>query len=200
MTPKDCLAVMLSCGDRVTETVVKKVLEAEGVGFGCHGNPHLLVDKPVGWAMLDHEDIRSDRCLIVSDNYCPAYQMDLLAQEPAGLVAFSNVEDLLLSLHMVRLGHQIRPRVVTPLTPAERRVLCLTAYGLTNKAIAVRRNVSERTVKNILHSCYIKLNLKTRVQVAHYYFGNWHLLREWKLPEHISTIMPMVPKLRDFST
>ena len=55
------------------------------------------------------------------------------------------------------------------LTAGEMRVVELLVRGARNKEIADRLTVSESTVKNHLHSIYIKLNVRSRRELA-----RWH--------------------------
>jgi DNA-binding CsgD family transcriptional regulator len=48
------------------------------------------------------------------------------------------------------------------LTSAQREVLLLAAEGLTNAAIALRRNSSQHTVANLLAAAYAKLGIAGR--------------------------------------
>lgn len=122
----------------------------------------------------------------MSRNHCPAYRLDLLEGGPAALIYPKNSQTILSTLTLVSQGETVHPTVHTPLTPAERYTVRYTARGHTNKEIAKVRNISEGRIKNILSVVYGKLNLKSRVQLAHYYYGNWHLLPGWTPPEHIS--------------
>jgi DNA-binding NarL/FixJ family response regulator len=54
------------------------------------------------------------------------------------------------------------------LTPQERRILDLIAEGLTNREIAERIHLAERTVKNYVSHILAKLGMKHRTQVALY--------------------------------
>ena len=56
------------------------------------------------------------------------------------------------------------------LTPRELEVLRLVSDGTTDKEIAARLNISQRTVKNHLHNILAKLQLQNRVQAAAYAF------------------------------
>ena len=58
------------------------------------------------------------------------------------------------------------------LTPSELRVLIMVAQGYTDKQIASRFNLSERTVRNHVYYILLKLNLKNRTQAALYAWRN----------------------------
>jgi two-component system, NarL family, nitrate/nitrite response regulator NarL len=55
------------------------------------------------------------------------------------------------------------------LTTAETRVVELVVTGARNKEIAEQLHLSESTVKNHLHSIYLKLNLESRRQLVEWY-------------------------------
>lgn len=59
------------------------------------------------------------------------------------------------------------------LSPQEQRILPLVAEGLTNKEIALRLDLSEKTVKNYLANIYSKLQIGRRSQVAAMYAGSF---------------------------
>ena len=59
------------------------------------------------------------------------------------------------------------------LSPQEQRILPHVAEGLTNKEIAQRLDLSEKTVKNYLANIYSKLQIGRRSQVAAMYAGSF---------------------------
>jgi DNA-binding NarL/FixJ family response regulator len=58
------------------------------------------------------------------------------------------------------------PEAFTQLTPREQEVLQLIATGCSNREIAQKLYISERTVKNHVNSLLRRLNLRDRTQVA----------------------------------
>lgn len=59
------------------------------------------------------------------------------------------------------------------LSPQEQRILPHVAGGRTNKEIAQRLDLSEKTVKNYLANIYSKLQIRRRSQVAAMYAGSF---------------------------
>jgi len=57
---------------------------------------------------------------------------------------------------------------VEELTPQERKILDLVAEGLTNRQIAERIHLAEKTVKNYVSNILMKLGLARRAEVAAY--------------------------------
>ena len=84
-------------------------------------------------------------------------------------------EDIDFSLSVLRIngGVVIRPRNpeqvpvdAQPLTDREREVLSIVAEGYSNKLIAARLGISERTVKNHLTYIMIKLRASDRTHAV----------------------------------
>ena len=180
------LTVRVQCGDGMFKQSFERWLEAEGLQVCEDGGFHLLVDRPAGWLILEHSSFDFGRSIILSDNLCPSYQLDLLDKRPAALVRLANGDELLPALELVQAGRTIYPNVTTPLTPTERKTLRLVAFGYTNLEIADARDVTVPTVKRSLHEIYRKLNLCSRVEATHYYLDNWHLIRNWQKPPFVT--------------
>lgn len=66
------------------------------------------------------------------------------------------------------------PETVSALNSRERNILLLTAEGQTLKHIACSLNISESTIKNILSTCYKKLNVKNKTQAIMKLYGIEH--------------------------
>jgi two-component system, NarL family, response regulator DevR len=67
--------------------------------------------------------------------------------------------------------HRIREQptedpALAQLTDQERRILLLIAEGLTNRQIAERMFLAEKTVKNYVSSLLAKLGMERRTQAA----------------------------------
>ncbi|MGA8016915.1 MAG: response regulator transcription factor [Candidatus Dormiibacterota bacterium] len=71
-----------------------------------------------------------------------------------------------------RVLARLRGEVVTPgdiindLTPQERKILALVAEGMTNRQIAERVHLADKTVKNYVSNILMKLGLERRAEVA----------------------------------
>lgn len=61
---------------------------------------------------------------------------------------------------------EAQPPPAHPLTRSELEVAILVANGLTNKEIARIRFKAERTIDNQIQSCYNKLGINSRVELA----------------------------------
>jgi len=68
-------------------------------------------------------------------------------------------------LHRLRQGSDRDP-LTQHLTPKEEQVLGLVAEGLTNRQIAERLGVAEKTVKNYVSTLLSKLHMQRRTQAA----------------------------------
>jgi DNA-binding NarL/FixJ family response regulator len=98
------------------------------------------------------------------------------------LTSFADDEALFSSIMAGASGYAVTARVlarlrgeatvpsdgVAELTPQERKILDLVAEGLTNRQIAERIHLAEKTVKNYVSNILMKLGLARRAEVAAY--------------------------------
>jgi DNA-binding NarL/FixJ family response regulator len=70
-------------------------------------------------------------------------------------------------LERIRRGPEEDPRVAH-LTEQERRILDLLAEGLTNRQIAARMYLAEKTIKNYVSNLLMKLGMDRRTEAAVY--------------------------------
>jgi len=70
-------------------------------------------------------------------------------------------------LERLRRGPEVDERLAR-LTEQERRILDLVAEGLTNRQIAQRMHLAEKTVKNYVSNLLSKLDMQRRTQAAVY--------------------------------
>lgn len=72
-------------------------------------------------------------------------------------------------LRLVRGQTPAEQDLLRTLSPQEKRVLAGIAEGLTNKEVAQRLNLAEKTVKNYLSTVFEKLHVTRRAQAAALY-------------------------------
>lgn len=148
----------------------------------------LLVDAPWGWAQGRISSLNMATTLVLSDNPCPEYCLDLLSYDPITFLSGVSIEDIAYTLNKLFCGDQVASCTAfsSSLTPTERLTLQLIAKGHTPKQIANIRGISGARVKNTLQVIYQKLGLNSRAQLALYYYGVWHVLEEagWERPKH----------------
>lgn len=119
--------------------------------------------------------------VVLTDNRCPTYLLNLWDLGPRNVLPLTPLSDLV-RLLATSASPLAAANLSSPLSPAERHTVRLIAEGHTNREIAQRRHVSEGVVRNTVNAIYRKLNLTSRVHIAFYYYGQWHLLAEWERP------------------
>ena len=67
------MTVTVHCGDAIYKSFFERGLETQGIHVGSNAEFQLLVDKPTGWALLDHFEVDYSRCIILSENLCTHY-------------------------------------------------------------------------------------------------------------------------------
>jgi DNA-binding CsgD family transcriptional regulator len=163
------------------EREVTQGLSSFGVAVATDAPKTLLVDAPWGWAPSEMKHLCPTQTVVVSDNPCPEYRLDLLEHRPIALLHNVSVERLAEHLKNPCLLHPPPP---SSLTPAERLTLRLLAHGRSPKQVAQHREISEGRVKNVVSTIYQKLGLKSQAHLTLYYFGLWHVLmaQGWEPP------------------
>ena len=102
-----------------------------------------------------------------------AYERALPVHDHRARTAVATLSRLALRAHSEALSladasqtssQQAQP--VHPLSPREYQVLCLAAEGLTNKEIAYRLGISERTVQFHINSIFNKTTTNSRTEAV----------------------------------
>jgi len=113
--------------------------------------------------------------LILTGRTSDYYLRDLLECNPEALIADEvGPEDVQEGLARVAKGeHFYRGPNLSEnrLTPRERDVLRLMAWGKSDVEIARALGVKKQRVYNLISSVLAKLELENRVQAVHFYFG-----------------------------
>jgi DNA-binding NarL/FixJ family response regulator len=109
--------------------------------------------------MLDHlvEQALAYERALPPDNYAARAAVAVLAR--LALQARNEADSLADSLQPQTTSDQ-------PFSPRENEVLCLAANGLTNKEIAYRLGISERTVQFHINSIFNKTSTNSRTEAV----------------------------------
>ena len=178
-------SLQVHCGINTIEDSLAKTLSGYGLEISSVASWHLVYDAPLGYATLKLLSSNPTRTIIVSDNPCPAYQLNLLEHKPAALFSWSDIENRAQAIRNIQLGQTFYPAPMSPLTSKERLTLQLVAEGFDMSAVAQKLRVKDGTLRNRMRTIYTKLGLTSRVQLAHYYYGRWLLLmhyHDWQPP------------------
>jgi DNA-binding NarL/FixJ family response regulator len=123
------------------------------------------------------------RCVVHSLNPCPEYLDDLWQLGPCVLLSGTQDQrtlDWALERAKHGLPYRETSRLTSSLIPSERVLLRYLPSGLSNKHIAKRLALSDRTVRNRLVDIGEKLGLENRTQIAMYYAGQWQWLERYR--------------------
>lgn len=170
-------------------------LEALGFQFDAAASTVIIVDAPRGFALQSLQAPARPQAhyLVVTDNHCPEYLIDLWDCKPEALVAEGTLyPDLPIALSQIGQGtrRQGAPAATTRLTSTERQILRLLAQGHANQDIANHLTVQCKTIKNTLTTIYAKLGVRNCNEALLYYWGIWFTKR----PRSASTPTPGVHK------
>ncbi|MBL7202685.1 MAG: response regulator transcription factor [Anaerolineae bacterium] len=137
-------------------------------GSGSRGTGQAGVSLPQLSALIDVLELMTDQArayerALPPDNY-PA-RMAVAALGELAHQALAEAQDLSDALTAPQLTHD------HPFSPREREVLTLAAQGLTNKEIAYRLGISDRTVQYHLNSVFNKTGTFSRTEAATFALG-----------------------------
>ena len=136
-----------------------------------------------GLEWLEANDTQAQtNALILTENPCPEYALDLLEYRPAGLIVCPSGERFTAlgrALSLIHRGNIVRehPRLQTRLLPSERALLRLLSRQVGTREIAEVLSLSHKTVRNRISEIGQKLELENRSQIVMYYTGQWQWLR-----------------------
>jgi DNA-binding NarL/FixJ family response regulator len=147
--------------------------------------PRLLTDSQTSLLSLLEQTPSLERqcCVVNSLNPCPEYLDDLWQLGPCVLLSGPQPQATLdWALERAGSGQRYRQpgRFTSSLIPSERVLLRYLPSGLSNKHIAKRLKLSDRTVRNRLVDIGEKLGLENRTQIAMYYAGQWQWLERYR--------------------
>lgn len=138
----------------------------------------LVIDQPLGSA---HQALAGPmppgaQLVILTSNHSRLYWADLGRAQPAYLTAEWPAPATLAAL-LRRVAQGDPPALPalppSPLTAAELQVVRLLAYGATNAQIAAALHMSEKTVRNLLSTIYLRLDVPHRHAALCAYWGLW---------------------------
>ncbi len=147
--------------------------------------PRLLTDAQTSvMGLLEQIPVlERQRCVVQSFNPCPEYLDDVWQLEPCVLLSGPQPQATLnWALERAVTGQRYRQpaHFTSSLIPSERVLLRYLPSGLSNKHIAKRLKLSDRTVRNRLVDIGEKLGLENRTQIAMYYAGQWQWLERYR--------------------
>jgi DNA-binding NarL/FixJ family response regulator len=171
-------AVQVRCTNRPLRETLERLLKPHP--DRASPLPTLFVDSSGHRAVHLLEGTANDT-VVVTDNPCQEYWLDVLALEPSGFLAGDvGPAQIVEACEAVARGERVRhhPPCDSPLWPKERAVVRLLAEGLEPEEIAARLRIGPAVVRNYVASSTMKLRLgrglklSTRIQLANYYWGN----------------------------
>ncbi|WP_424951170.1 response regulator transcription factor [Deinococcus sp.] len=170
--------IPILCGVPALAAEMQRGLDLSG--FTSPVEMQFIIDAPPGFALSRCGSFATQPTLVLTDNTCIEYLMDLRQAEPTALLAGGNgFENILAALANVAVGESRYrgPELKSCLTHAERQILKNISTGRSDKEIAKKLDRSTKTVGNQISSVLNKLNLKNRTHAIFYYFALDHLRR-----------------------
>jgi DNA-binding CsgD family transcriptional regulator len=173
-------AFSVLCDVPVIAKTLTGILERQGFRSDPAASLVIVLDSPCGFLpfTLARLEAPPSSLIAVTWSFCPEYWEDLWDLRPDVLVVADGFEiDMAHVMGLAAKGarYRITPDTPSLLTPAERRLLRLIAYGQSNSQIAEQISMQQQTVKNTLTTTYKKLGLRNRTEAVLYYWGVWHV-------------------------
>lgn len=171
--------VEVLCANRTLRVALERQLQPLAANFETL--PTLFVDAS-GHRATHRLANGAEGVVVMTDNPCQEYWLDVLAVNPAGFLAGDIApEHITQAFEAVARGQQVRhhPCCDSPLWPKERTVLRLVAEGLEPEEVSAQLKIRRSVVRNYVASITMKLRLArglvftTRIQLANYYWGNF---------------------------
>jgi DNA-binding NarL/FixJ family response regulator len=161
-------AVRLGAAELVGARLARLAAAAEGelVGLYARHATALAADDGAGLDTVAREFAALGAVLLAAEAAAQASQAHRRAgSDAAATTAAHRSRELASRCQGARTPALALAGEPTPLTPREREVAGLAAHELSNRDIAARLLVSERTIHNHLHRAYTKLGISTRRQL-----------------------------------
>ncbi|KEF35596.1 hypothetical protein RDMS_00940 [Deinococcus sp. RL] len=168
--------VKVTCGTPALAAELERGLALSG--FTSPLRLHLLVDAPSGFAFAHRGSFEEQPTLVLTDNPCPEYLLDLRDAGPVAVLAGGHsFEEVQRGLERAAAGERFYhgPEVKSCLSGAERRILRYLVAGYSDKRIARQLGRSEKTIGNQVASVLKKLHINGRCQAVVYYLSLHHL-------------------------
>lgn len=175
----------LLCSLPVLATCLSSRLEARGLNCVKNAPIKVVLDAKRGFALRTLEAFRSlvpqdQEFIIVTSSLCPEYREDLWDMQPNVLVVDPAYEYDIPAL-LTRIAEilncfardkhiLVAPNSRTLLNPNERLILRCIARGFSNKQIALRLDMPEKTVRNLLTQIYTNVGVRSRMEAMIYYW------------------------------
>lgn len=171
-TSADPITCTVMCCIPSIAKLVGRDLADHGIRIGAQAPITLLLDFSQLWTYTTLTSlVQSDVRLIVKTwSACPEYWADLQDLQPAALLV-GETPSLAAAVTRVARGERFRdlPAIPPRLTPQERRILRLLAFGTPIRSIASDLGIEVKSLKNRLTVIYRKLDVTDRVMAGWHY-------------------------------
>ncbi len=139
---------------------------------------HLILDLPWGYCVEHPLLMQGHKTVILTDNPTGEYWEDLVSFQPTILLTGNPTPQAILEAVFMAATRphtqetlKLTPPYTPLLTPKERLILRLIAFGKDNKEIMKFLDISKGTLEGHVTHLHGKLAVKNRTQLAFYYWG-----------------------------